>query len=212
LWKNERILLGSRCKESIDDFTLFLKPSRQVIEVRPTVSDLRCFTRVRRGFGPANMAEDKTAAACRRDRRRTPWFSWQHGRGPTFGSAASSPEYASFRIDGPSAASPSPEARSPISCATGSISGRSSSRARPVRPSIHRSSIVGASEPTAARLVGPRYFSIPVRGSAERSIVSSGHGVGAPVPSPWPASRDSTGFGSSIRQRRKSSSCTAPGW
>jgi hypothetical protein len=43
-------------------------------------------------------------------------------------------------------------------------------------------------------------------------IVSSGHGVGAPAPPPWPASRDSTGFGSSIRQCRKSTPCTVHGW
>src|ERR1700724_471767 len=43
LWKKDRIFSGLRCKESIDDFTLLLKWSRLVIEVRPTVSALRCF-------------------------------------------------------------------------------------------------------------------------------------------------------------------------
>jgi hypothetical protein len=35
LWKKDRSFSGLRCKESIDDFTLLLKSSRLVIEVRP---------------------------------------------------------------------------------------------------------------------------------------------------------------------------------
>ena len=50
LWKKDRILSGLRCKESIDDFTLSLKSSRLVIEVRPTVSALRCFHTNSSGF------------------------------------------------------------------------------------------------------------------------------------------------------------------
>jgi site-specific DNA recombinase len=48
----------------------------------------------------------------------------------TFGSAGSSPKSAISPMGGRSAASPSPEARSLISCATGSTSARSSSKAK----------------------------------------------------------------------------------
>ena len=50
LWKKDWIFWGLRCKESIDAFTLFLKSSRLVIEVRPTVSALRCFHTSSSGF------------------------------------------------------------------------------------------------------------------------------------------------------------------
>src|ERR1700681_4757040 len=50
LWKKDRIFSGLRCKESIDDFTLLLKSSRLMIEVRPTVSALRCFHTSSSGF------------------------------------------------------------------------------------------------------------------------------------------------------------------
>ena len=42
-WKKDRIFSALRCKESMDDFTFFLKSARLVMEARPTVSALRCF-------------------------------------------------------------------------------------------------------------------------------------------------------------------------
>jgi hypothetical protein len=49
-WKKERIFSGERCNESIDDFTIFLKSAKLVMEVRPTVSALRCFQTNSSGF------------------------------------------------------------------------------------------------------------------------------------------------------------------
>jgi hypothetical protein len=72
-----------------------------------------------------------------------------------------------------------------------------------------------ASEATAARPAGPHhssYRSFTLCEVRRMSMVSSGHVVGAPAASPWPAPRDSTGFGSSMRQCLKSSPCTAHGW
>jgi hypothetical protein len=41
--RRSELLAGLRCNASIDDLTFALKSSRLVIEVRPTVSALRCF-------------------------------------------------------------------------------------------------------------------------------------------------------------------------
>jgi hypothetical protein len=41
--KKERIFAGERCREGIDDFAFFLKSAKLVMELRPTVSALRCF-------------------------------------------------------------------------------------------------------------------------------------------------------------------------
>jgi DNA invertase Pin-like site-specific DNA recombinase len=61
---------------------------------------------------------------------------------PTFGSAESSPKSACSRMGGPLAASPSPEARSPISCTTDFISVKWHSKTRSARVSIQPFSIV----------------------------------------------------------------------
>src|SRR5215467_11309513 len=50
LWKKDRTFSELRWRESIDDFTFALKSSRLVMEVRPTVSALRCFQTNSSGF------------------------------------------------------------------------------------------------------------------------------------------------------------------